>query len=290
MRRLVVAALMLAASIASWAQTYDPRVAYVTSARNLQSIVLANQDGARAVTVYSSKKALSGVDFAPGGGSITFSESGTLKVLAYTVSSSGIVVNGVTTLALSAGEPDFSPEGTKILYVGNMMATPDVREIPANGGTPRILMPNMSGLLEVAWFRSADRFVYLRQYESDLRYEVHLVALDPTSRDVASDELLLTTDSAVDFRGISDLDVARTKNSILLTLHYPTAMRVVEYNLEHASFTDHVSGARAHFSSDDSKIVYLDLDRSYVYSFDVVSGTTARLTKKGSFVWADARP
>lgn len=291
MHRLIVAAIMLAASVGSWAQGYDPKLAYVASARNMQSIVLANQDGTKAVTVYSSKGALSGLDLAPGGGRLAFSELGTLKVLAYTASSSGIVVSGVTALVPSgAGEPDFSPDSSKVLYVGNLTATPDVREVPAGGGTPTVLMPAMAGVTEVAWFRSGDQFVYLRQYESDLRYEVHLVDLDPNSRAVTSDVLLLTTDSSYGFRGISHLDVARTRNSILVTLNYPTSIRVVEYNLDTASFTDHVPGMRGHFSGDDSKIVYLDVDRSYVNSFDIGSGTTARLTKKGSFLWVDARP
>jgi hypothetical protein len=135
-----------------------------------------------------------------------------------------------------------------------------------------------------------NRFVYLRQYESDLRHEVRLVTLDPDSRNVVRDDLLLTTDSPFGFREISELDVARTRNSILVTLHYPTTMRVVEYDLDTGEFADHVPGMRGHFSSDDSKIVYVDLDRDYVHSFDIASRTTVRLTKRGDFRWTDARP
>jgi hypothetical protein len=150
-------------------------------------------------------------------------------------------------------------------------------------------MSNMSGLQRVAWFRSNDRFVYVRQFASDLRTEVHLVTLNSDGT-IASDVLLLTTDSAYGFRDISDLDVARTRDSLLITLNYPTAIRLVEYDLVTNQFTDYVAGMRGHFSSDDSKIVYLDSTRTYVNSLAVASGTTTRLTKKGSFAWTDARP
>ena len=54
-----------------------------------------------------------------------------------------------------------------------------------------------------------------------------MVQLDPWG-DVWSDGLLISTDGAA-FGEISDLDVARTRDSILVTLHYPTEMRIVEY-------------------------------------------------------------
>jgi Tol biopolymer transport system component len=134
--RLIAAVLCLVACVASsaQAQTYDPRIAYVQNAGNQNSIVLANQDGSRSITVFSSRKAVGGVDFAPGGGRVAFNELDVLKVLTYTVSNSGIAVTGITTIEASTGFADFSPDGTKLIYVGNTSTTPDVRVVPWIGG------------------------------------------------------------------------------------------------------------------------------------------------------------
>jgi hypothetical protein len=290
MRRLLIAAAILVATVSSWAQAYDPKIAYVQSSRNLASIVLANQDGGKAATVYSSRRPISGVDFAPGGGRIAFSEFGTLKVLAYTASSSGIVVGSVTTLASSAGDPDFSPDGSQIIYVfsGDATTTSQVRVISASGEPYTVLMPNMSGLRKVVWAKSGTSFFYVRQYESDLRIEIRRA--DLVGGSVVSDTLLLTSLSGA-FGEIDEIDVARTKDSLLLTLNHPTDIRATEYNLSTGLLTEHVSGAlRARFSSDDSKVLFIDLQRQFVNSFDLVSRTTTRLTKRGDFGWVDTRP
>jgi len=235
---------------------------------------------------------VSGVDFAPSGGRIAFSELGTLKVLAYTASSSGIAVASVTTLPASGtGDPDFSPDGSKIIYVfgGDATTTSQVRVVSASGGPYTVLMPNMSGLRKVVWARSGTSFFYVRQYESDLRIEVRRVDLVGCCL-VGLDTLLLTTVGAA-FGEIDEIDVARTKDSLLLTLNYPTDIRVAEYDLVTGSLTERMSGGmQARFSSDDSKILFIDLARQFVNSFDLVSRVTTRLTKRGDFRGVDTRP
>jgi hypothetical protein len=300
MHRLIASALMLLASLACVAQTTDPRtVAYVQSARNSANIILAKQDGSKAVTVYSKRGVAGGIDFAPGGGRIAFNDLGALKVLTYNETSSTATATGVTTLVPSgAGFPDYSPDGTnKILYRYGDNSTPtQVREISASGGTPSVLMINMDGLYEVAWFRSSNALVYASYYfasQTDYWQEVHLVTLDPDSRQVLTDQMLLTTYGAP-YGDISELEVAHTRNSILVTLGYRSGadrsgIWIAEYHLG-SGLTHQVSGKRGHFSADDSKIVYLDSNGEFVQSLDIAAGTTTKLTKRGSFLWVDTRP
>jgi Tol biopolymer transport system component len=290
MRRWIVAVFVMAASVGSWAQGYDPRVAYSTLAGNATSIVLANQDGSKAVKVYSSKTALSGLDFAPGGGRIAFSEFGVLKVLAYSASLAGIAVGGVTTLDPTSGSeaPDFSHDGDNILYIGNTPATREVRMVAAGGGSPRTLMPNMSGVRQVRWV-GADRFAYLQQPPPGLRTEVRLVTLD-TSGQVGTDELLFSTETGHGILAIHSFDVARTRTAILVSVSDATAARMWEFDLDSRTFVaDHGPGFWPHFSSDDSKIVFQE-SSNYVNILDVAAGARTRLTKKGRFGSPDARP
>jgi Tol biopolymer transport system component len=291
MRRLFLTALLLVVGLGARAQAYDPAVSYTTLAGNSSVIVLTNQDGSKPVTVFSSKRALSGVNFAPGGGRIAFSEQGVLRLLTYSASNSGVSVSSVLTLDSSPGgaaAPDFSPDGSRVLYVGNVFGTPEIRVIPSTGGAYTVVLPNMSGVRRVAWLRSGTSFVYLRQFQSDLRVEVRRVDLDPFDG-VIGDSGVLTTDDGL-FREIADIDSARTRNAMLVVLNYPTDIRIVELNFDTAQFTDLLSGSLARYTSSDGRIVYRERSGNYLSRYDLASGTSIRLTKRGGYASIDARP
>lgn len=148
MNRFLLVLATLAAAGDCWGQTYKAEIAYTKFSGKADQIFLANSDGSRAVSVYSANKLrISGVDFAPGGGRVAFTDtSGSLWVLPYTVTSSSIVPG--TPLRLDGpdrdhgpiGAPDFSPDGTQLLYVANRPKT-EIRMIAADGnGLPVTLL------------------------------------------------------------------------------------------------------------------------------------------------------
>lgn len=298
-RTLWIALLALGLASSIEAQTFDPKVAYTRAGGNSTSLVLANEDGSGAVSVYTSKKALGPIDFRPGGGQIAFAEQGFLKVLNYTPTATGVSVGSVVSLQTTDTRPDYSPDGSSLIYVASSIYGKEIRKIPAAGGTPQTLIYGDLGYaftpLDLAWMRDGYRFVYLNNPYPGTTYEIRLVTLGPDRSSVVSDNVLLSTDSSgLGFGNIWGLDTARTRDSVLFTAGYPAGspvpVRTLEVNLADNSVSYYPAMFSGRFSADDSRILNIDINRSYLQSYVIATGQTTRLTKRGSFGWVDARP
>jgi hypothetical protein len=266
----------------SWAQSYE--IAYSKSAGKGQALYLAKSDGSGSKLLYSSKKTITGIDISPNGNKIAFSDGGALKVLSYSVSGSNVSVGSVLTLDSDGVFPDFSPDGNKVVYV-SVAGAIHLKIASSQGGAPKILNHNASGAM-VRYLQSGNKLVQLKLNSND--YELEVITLDSNDDVVSASTVLSTANES--FMGIEDFDTARTKNSVLFTASYPNAIRIVEFNLDDSSLIDHTDGVKAHFSSDDSKILCLDTDRKFIQKYDVVSGSKVNLTKRGSFGYIDWQP
>jgi hypothetical protein len=295
MRHLLLAVLMYAASLASWAQPDPFTVAYTKMSGTTLYIYLAKEDGSQAVPIYSSKKSIAHIKLAPGGGKLAFIEDLDLKVLTYTVAGTKVTVNTPSTLDTSGAQsPDFSPDGTKILYVGGTRTRSDIRLINATGGSHTTLLSPTAGIaqIEVAWLPPGSSFslVHVQHALVPFQYELRAASLDASNTFTAG-PLLMSTGPGADFSEISYIDGARTKpNSILVTLNLPHGIHIVEYDITNMfARLEHVAGRRGAFSRDDTKIFFLDRSE-FVMSHQIGTGSSSRLTKRGSYGWVDPRP
>lgn len=322
MTRLMLGAALFSAAAACWAQGYDPKIAFTSYQGNADNLYLANEDGSNPVSIYRANKVrLDAIDMAPvnvatpGAGRIAFSQSGVLKILTYQVSAGGITATGLTTLDAAgapyegANDPDFSPDGSKILYTRKTGGIPtEIRLIPAAGGTPKVLWTAASAasqyIKQPRWL-DASEFAFIRGGGLAYSTDVQLASLDASDNVVSPTTTLFTSAdsffSSNGLGGFEDFDVARTRASLLITVTAGAGnyRAFVEYNRLDGSFLRRVSdnGWRGHFTSSDAYILYLHGSTrtfnvyDYVYRFDTnPPNNTIQLTSKSQFGYADSRP
>ena len=298
MTRTLLSVALAAAPLVAGAQTaYDPRVAYTQVAGNgSQALYVANADGTHAVKVASGSGNIGTIDFAPGGGRLAFSDAQGIKAVSYTASNGGVAVGPVQVLVgggYGKNTPDFSPDGSRIIYRDGDLGR--IRAIPAAGGTPVDLYVGSCG--QPRWLRAEVGNAFacrnLRFAPGIVHYDVWTVLLDDNDQVVSAGPVLSTETQA--FKAFDDFDVARTRNTLLLTVSYPATMRTIEFDLATGAITDRGPlGTRVHFSADDSRIVGMSPHKAsgdFIDSVDVATGIVTHLTKKGS--WGnttDARP
>ena len=312
--RLAALALSLLAATAAWAQSaYDPKVAYTQVSGNTQYLVLANVDGTHAVRVATVGRDangfpgnIHGVDFAPGGGRIAYSDAGGLTVLSYTASNAGIKVDRRDLLVPAAygtmiGPPDFSSDGSRILY-GTNTPSWSFRAIGSAGGSSVLLYdgPYAGPSSSVRWLRPIDMgnaFAFLTPIPSGpggpTRDEIWYVLLDPNDAVTSFGPMLSTATQP--FNSIQDFDTARTRNALLISAQYPTSNKIVELEIGGTGTVTEMgaSGTRVHYSANDSRIVSITphvAAGDYVNSLDPGTGVITHLTKKGSYGATDAQP
>ena len=312
--RLAALALSLWAATAAWAQSaYDPKIAYTQVSGNTQYLYLANVNGDHAVRVATVGRDASGfpgnihgVDFAPGGGRIAYSDAGGLTVLSYTASNTGIKVDRRDLLVPAAygtyiSPPDFSPDGSRILY-GTNKPSSSFRAIPTGGGSSVLLYdgPHAGASDSVRWLRPIDMgnaFAFLTRIPSGpggpTRDEIWTVLLDANDAVTSFGPMLSTTTQP--FNSIQDFDTARTRNALLISAQYPATNKIVEVEIGGTGIVTEkgASGTHVHYSANDSRIVYITphvAAGDYVNSLDLGTGVITHLTKKGSYGATEAQP
>jgi hypothetical protein len=300
MYRRAIATLCLLAAGSAGAQTlYDPRVAYTVASGSSTHLMLANADGTRAVKVASYRGLLTGADFAPGGGRVAYLDGQGIKVLSYVASNSGVTVTGVVTLATSGNgigldTPDFSPDGTRLAYVRSTPTSPQAVQVVSAASGALLQSIPCSPCTSVRWLPHGvgDGLAWLHYVGGSPTSSWELwTALLEADGSVTAGPVLSTTTQPFDT--LAELDVARTRNAVLFIAGYPTGPRVVELDLYTLEQTDRGVGSRPHFNGDDSAIVSVTPHSAagdYVVSTNVATGVQLRLTKKGAYGWAEARP
>jgi hypothetical protein len=298
MRRAIATLFtVLASGVAAGQALYDPQVAYTQESAKNYNLMLANADGSHAVKVATYKGYIHRVDFAPGGGRLAYGTLEGIRVLDYVASNTGIVVTQSRLLVsnptpgVRAEQPDFSPDGTQLIFrLGTSPQT--IRAIDSTTGAVKF---DYACYLceEPRWLRAelGTAFAFLRWNQGVPNVREAWVAFVNADGSITAGPVLDPATSP--FSGIENFDVARTRNSLLLSVNYPTTMRTVEVDLQTGAITDRGTTWRMHFSADDSRIVGLtphEAKGDYVISTTVATGLESRLSAKGSFGVVDTRP
>lgn len=304
--RLLTAAIVMLAAAPAWGQSaYNPEIAYTQTSGKTTSLYLANRDGSRAVRVFATPDGITGVDFAPGGNRIAFTNPKGLNVLSYSASDTGITVGPVIPLVVGiVGGPDFSPDGSRILFHQISSQVPSrYRAVNASGGTP-VTLYEVSSITSARWLRSdtlRNAFAFVKPITGPnvaAVYEIWTVLLDANDQVEAAGPVLSTSTQA--FKVIEDFDIAHTRDALLLSVSYPVGHPnpndIVEFDLVSGLVTDRVgAGYRAHYSADDSRIIYRTKTylgaTDYVQSLDLGTGAVTRIfTSRKGLGTTDARP
>ena len=303
MFRIFAFTLAALASMSTLAQTtYDPKIAYVLTSGKSSHLYLANGDGTRAVRLATGVGNINGIDFAPGGGRIAFSDKAGLNVLGYVASNTGITVTGVQLVVPAVGNflparPDFSPDGNRIVYhAAYSSAGPNTIHIVAVPSAVHLWSFECYLCEEPRWLRPevGDAIAYLRwnpdTVPNTMTREVWTALINPDGSSTAALALTLATQ---EFKAISWFDVAHTHNALLLSASGTPYPRTIEFDYLNGTLANKGPGAwDAHYTSDDSRIIYREQTKAgfFISSHNPATGVSTRLSAKGSYGVVDTRP
>jgi hypothetical protein len=293
-RRLALSAgLLLALAPRADAATYDPQIAYSVAGGRNMTLYLANADGSRAVAVLTARL-ISDIDLSPAGNQVAFADTQGVKVVNFTATNSGITASAPVLLRAGGVSPDFSADGTRILF--RDVPTQSVAIVPSGGGASVPLYPSDCG--QPRWVREASLgkgFVCKANnyHDGTMDMEMWLVLLDANDG-IASADMVFTTATQA-FKGIEDFDVARTRDALVMSVNYlaPTPPGAIEYDLATGTITPRGAARRVHYSAGDARMLYITPHQAsgdYVRSVNLATGAVITHTKKGDYNSLDARP
>jgi hypothetical protein len=296
--RLLATLITMAASQLALAQTaYDPAIAYSTPEKSGEALYVANADGSRAVRLVSNKGNFRGIDLAPGGRRIAYIDAAGLKVLDFTASNSGVTL-GATRLLVPAGTgfgpglPDFSQDGTALLFEYSSTEVKSMRAIRVADGT--LLFNYPCRFCEHGrWLRNELGVAIAYAAYTMTSPNIRQVWMAVQAGDGSFTPLLMADSATQGFNEINDLDVARTRNSLLLSAYFNTGPRMLELDLATGAITDRGACEKAGFTSDDLHIVCVSPHvkaGDYIRSIEVTTGFVTNISTRGTWGRLDARP
>ncbi len=272
--------------------TYNPEIAYTRTQGSAAYVYLANADGSNPVVVYSRRSGGVGrVDFVPGGGPsggrlVFGSTLGSISVLTYTASASGINTTNVK-LLVPEGPPifsiDVSADGLYVLYtVNNSDNTNTLKVTPVNGGWVTTIA---TGTFQNAvWSHDLTRIAVLDGFESVGPYpqQIKMLTLNALFELVGTAPPVYTSPCST--CRVNDIEYARTTDSVIFSASTATnstrEMFVVDANSQSA-VTGYGVGYIPCFNADDSKILYRNPADSLLYVFRPSDLSRTKVTSVG---------
>jgi Tol biopolymer transport system component len=133
------------------------KVSFVRGSRD-SNVWRISTDGAAPLKLTSSTRADEDAVYSPDGMSIAFSSSRTGDYEIWTAASDGTHLRKLTSLGGFSASPSWSPDGRYIAFDSNLLEKPQIRVVPVEGGTARLVAGDMSAMVP-SWSRDG-RWIY----------------------------------------------------------------------------------------------------------------------------------
>jgi hypothetical protein len=266
--------------------TYSPEIAYTSNQGSAWSVYLANADGTNPVAVYSRRSGSVGrVDFVPGsgptGGQLVFQPTlGSISVLKYTASASGIkvisIIPLVTEQSLLVSSVDVSPDGNYVLY-----------KVANGGNTSTLKVIQISNLAvstvstgyyrEAVWSGDAN----LMRIAVSIGYGVSTGGLPRIEMFTLNPDFSFKTSVAIygpctDCTSI-DIEFARTQDNVLFGVAGGASSGMWDVSSTGGSTVSYGGGNFPCFNANDTKIYYKN-GSSVLYALDVGTSTNTKVS------------
>ena len=278
--------------------TYNPEIAYTSNQGSAWSVYLANADGTNPVAVYSRRSGSVGrVDFVPGsgptGGQIVFQPTlGSISVLKYTASSSGITVTSILPLVAEqsalVSSVDVSPDGRYVLYkVSNGDNTSTLKVIQISNGA--VSTVSTGYYREAVWSRDAT----LMRIAVSIGYSVSAGGLPRIETFTLNPDFSFLSTSGPIYGPCTDctsidIEFARTSDNVLFGVAGGASAGIWDISSLGGLVRSYGAGSFPCFNAVDTKIYYKDRS-SVLYALDL--GTTlSTKVSAGSVNVFDVRP
>jgi hypothetical protein len=278
--------------------TYNPEIAYTSNQGSAWSVYLANADGTNPVAVYSRRSGSVGkVDFVPGsgptGGQLVFQPTlGSISVLKYTASTSGITVNSIVSLvteqSLLISSVDVSPDGLYILYkvsIGDNLSTLTV--IPIGGGPVSIVSTGYYA--EAVWSRDVNP----RRIAVSIGFSANTGGLPRIETFTLNNDFSYFDTSDPIYGPCADctsiaIEFARTQDNVLFGVAGGTSSGMYDVPYLGGALASYGAGGTPCFNANDTKLYYKN-GSSVLYALDVVTNLSKKVST-GSVNAFDVRP
>lgn len=258
-------------------KVYQPEIAYASNQGATYSIYVANADGTNAVAVYSNKGSGAGsLSFVPGSGNgsgqLAFYELYSVKLLTFTVTSSGITTSSIVTLVTEPTPIHYvnvsppSAAGQFVLYgVGHPDNTTTIKVISIAGGQPTSIATGNLG--DAVWSRDQTRIAVLvgNPFVAGVVQQIEMWSLDPNF--VKGTAAVIYGPIGCD-GCLNNLQFARTGNQVIFDAG-SGVIDEIDADVPSVATPFAVSGYQACFNHDDTEIIFRRFSDSHIFVYGI---------------------
>lgn len=264
-----------------------PEIAFEQNQGSTYSLYVANADGTDPVAVYSNKGVGPGeIAFVPGSGpgsgQLVFIQLNTIKLLTFTVTSSGIQTNSVVTLAtephdiLYVNVSPVTSAGQFVLYgAGQPDNTTIIKVIPITGGTPTQVAQGV--FWDAVWSRDLTRIAVLIGLPNGIdAQQIEMLNLDANFVAGSSTVIYGPTSCGC----LNSIQFARTSDQVIFDTGRLGVMYEIDADVTSPSVATPfaVSGYQPCLNHDDTEIIFRRVSDSHVFVYDIATNVQTAVT------------
>lgn len=262
----------------------NPQIAYVDQSASSGVFTVSNADGTCVSRLYSSsnKNITAGMKFVPTGNQIVFTENNSIKLLTYTVTSTGVSTTSITTVSAEPLQPlfvDMSPDGTHLLIVEKNTDAPSLNHfsiyvLSMIDGTRTLVADDQ--YTDAVWAHSNSRIAAIKGLENGGLQTIEVYDLD-TSYQIAN--ITVVFNSVVSqMNYLSRVESAHTSDMLLFNATSSGAVNVYTVDIASTAVTSVVAGWNASFNAEDSAVLFEGPTVANLKTLDLTTNLQTQIT------------